>query len=423
MSAADGPGSQQRTGRPMPRPSHPPSPVPEPHHPSTPVTTADLAALARSAGLRRVHILAWRDLADVEAGGSEVHIAEVARHWAEAGIEITLRTSYAQGQAPKVTRDGYRVIRKAGRYLVFPRAALSEVAERYGPWDAIVEVWNGMPFFTPVWRRGRPSIVFMHHVHAEMWKMAMPENERLARAGELLESRLAPLLYRRARIVTLSESSKRELVDDLRFRPERIDVVPVGIDPKFSPGGERSSVPLVVAVGRLVPVKRFDRLIRVLARLRERHPTLRAVISGEGYERPQLEALVDELGARDWLDLPGHTSDAELLALYRRAWVVTSSSVREGWGMTITEAAACGTPAVVSRISGHVDAVEEGRSGLLAAGEDELLDRLDEVLGDEVLRRRLSDGALANAARYTWMNTAHGALRALADEAARRSRR
>ncbi len=67
--------------------------------------------LAAAAGVRRVHMLSWRDLADVEAGGSEVHAATVAKLWAEAGIEVTLRTSYAQGQAPVVTRDGYRVIR------------------------------------------------------------------------------------------------------------------------------------------------------------------------------------------------------------------------------------------------------------------------------------------------------------------------
>ena len=82
--------------------------------------------LAAAAGLRRIHMLSWRDLADVEAGGSEVHAATVARLWSEAGIEVTLRTSYAQGQASVVTRDGYRVIRRAGRYLVFPRAAGSE---------------------------------------------------------------------------------------------------------------------------------------------------------------------------------------------------------------------------------------------------------------------------------------------------------
>ena len=89
-------------------------------------TTKAIAELAAQAGLSHVHMLAWRDLDDVEAGGSEVHAAEIAKRWAEAGIEVVMRTSYAQGHPPKAVRDGYQVIRKAGRYLVFPRAAASE---------------------------------------------------------------------------------------------------------------------------------------------------------------------------------------------------------------------------------------------------------------------------------------------------------
>ena len=75
---------------------------------------AKIGDIAAAAGLRRIHVLAWRDLADVEAGGSELHAAAVARLWAEAGIEVTMRTSYAQGAPPESRRDGYRVIRKAG---------------------------------------------------------------------------------------------------------------------------------------------------------------------------------------------------------------------------------------------------------------------------------------------------------------------
>jgi glycosyltransferase involved in cell wall biosynthesis len=389
---------------------------------SSPASDA-LATRAAASGLRRVHILAWRDLEDVEAGGSEVHAHEVAKRWAAAGLDVTMRTSYAQGRAARVTRDNYRVVRKAGRYLVFPRAVLSEIAERHGPWDAMVEIWNGMPFFSPVWTRGRPSIVFLHHVHAEMWRMVMPDNERLARAGEFLEAKVAPFLYRNSRIVTLSDSAKAELVDDLGFRSDRVSVVPPGIDPRFTPGGERSSNPMIVAVGRLVPVKRYDALVRVAAQLRELHPTLELVIVGEGYERPALEALIESLGATGWVTMPGWLKDAEVVDVYRRAWVVASASAREGWGMTITEAAACGTPAVVTRIAGHRDAVIENDTGLLADGDGDLVAKLDAVLSDDVLRKQLGEGAVARAGDLTWGATALGTFEALASEADRRSHR
>jgi glycosyltransferase involved in cell wall biosynthesis len=379
---------------------------------------AKIGDLAAAAGVQRIHVLAWRDLDDVEAGGSEVHIAEVAKLWAAAGLDITMRTSWAQGQPTEAIRDGYKVIRRAGRHLVFPRAALAELTRRTGPRDVLVEIWNGMPFLSPVWNRG-PRVVLLHHVHAEMWNMTL--GDTLGPLGALFESKVAPPLYRGSAIATLSESSKRELVDELGFRDDRVTVVHPGIDPRFSPGGDLSPDPLVVAVGRIAPVKRYDVLVRAAHRARARVPGLRLHIVGDGYERPRLDAVIDELDAADWVTRRGHITDAELVDLYRRAWIVASASAREGWGMTLTEAAACGTPAVATRIAGHADAVRDGSSGLLADGDPRSLgDAMARVLGDRQLRDRLSAGALAWAGELTWSNTATRLMRVVADEVSRR---
>jgi glycosyltransferase involved in cell wall biosynthesis len=394
-----------------------PQPVSQPVRSPSP----ELAAVAAKVGLHRIHILAWRDLDDPEAGGSELHAAAIAARWAAAGIDVTMRSSKAAGHPTFAERDGYRVVRKAGRYVVFPRSAISGALGRDGRPDGLVEVWNGMPFFSPVWARG-PRIVFLHHVHAEMWRMVL-KPAALGRLGERVEFRIAPRFYTGARIVTLSDSAKAEIVELLRLPDANISVVPPGIDPRFTPGGSRSPHPLVVAVGRLVPVKRFDRLIEALVVVRRRHPDLEGVIAGEGYDRPLLEAQLRRSGAESWIHLPGRVGDAELVDLYRRAWVVASTSVREGWGMTVTEAAACGTPAVVSDIAGHRDAVAEGRSGFLAGSGEELAARLDQVLSDDDLRTALGAGAAERAARFTWDATARAALELLADEAARRRAR
>lgn len=372
-----------------------------------------LADVAAGAGLRRIHVLAWRDLDDEEAGGSEVHASTIARLWAEAGLQVTMRTSHAPGQPAEAVRDGYRVIRRAGRHLVFPRAAIAAATGRMGPRDGLVEIWNGMPFLSPLWCRG-PRVTWLHHVHAEMWQMMLPAP--LATVGNLIERRLAPPLYRSTHVITLSESSRRELVDELGFRSERVSVVPPGIDPRFSTGGERSPTPLVVAVGRLAPVKRFPVLIDHLLALKADHPDLEAVIVGQGEERPAVEARIAAAGATEWIRLPGRLGEQELVELYRRAWLVASASAREGWGMTITEAAACGTPAVVTRIAGHADSVVDGDTGLLAEPAD-LGAAMGFVLADRALRDRLTAGATAHAARFTWESTASATLRALADEA------
>jgi glycosyltransferase involved in cell wall biosynthesis len=394
-----------------------PAPIPLPSSPPDQKRSdrQGLTDIAEEAGLRRVHFVAWRDLQDPEAGGSELHAHHIASLWAEAGIEVTFRTSAVAGARAALTRDGYQVVRKSGRYGVFPGVAWDGMRMSHRPGDALVEIWNGMPFFSPLWYRG-PRLVFLHHVHADMWGMVLPPG--LARLGDTVERRLAPRFYRKSRIVTLSESSRREIVAMLHLRPERISVAPPGVDPQFSPGGPRSATPLVVAVGRLVPVKRFDELIRVLAQVRARTPDMRAVIIGEGGERSALEALRAELGAEEWLDLPGRVEDAELVSWYRQAWVVASSSQREGWGMTLTEAAACGTPAVATDIAGHADAVLSGESGLLVDQVEDMADALVQVLSDDVFRSRLARGALARARWFTWGATARRSLEALAQEAA-----
>ncbi len=361
--------------------------------------------------------MAWRDFDDAEAGGSELHAHRIMTLWAEAGLKINLCTSTAPGQPPFIKRNGYRVTRRVGRYSIFPRTMISGTLGRFGRGDGLVEIWNGMPFLSPLWARC-PRIVFLHHVHAEMWKMVLPKG--LAELGYGVEHTLAPPVYRRSRIVTLSPSSKEEIVSRLGMRPSNVSVCPPGVEGHFSPGTARSEQPLVVAVGRLVPVKRFELLIEVLLKLKPQIPDLHAVIVGEGYEREMLEDLVRRGNAGSWISLPGYIDDSGLVELYRRAWILASTSLREGWGMTVTEAGACGTPAVASRISGHRDAVVDGTTGLLFDTLDEMADQLHSVLTDEVLRKRLAMAALDYASQFSWDATARGALATLAAEAMRR---
>jgi len=382
-------------------------------------TLEDVVARAFEAGLRRVQLLAWRDLDDPEAGGSEHPAHRVASLWAGAGLDVTMRTSTAPGLPTRARRDGYDVVRAGHRYSVFPRSALAGLAGRRPGPNGLVEIWNGMPFFSPLWARC-PRIVFLHHVHAEMWQMVLRPGR--ARLGALVERRLAPPLYRRTPVVTLSASSRAEIVSMLGLPPDRVRVVPPGIDPLLCPGGTRSPVPMVAAVGRLVPVKRFDMLIDALVLVRRHIPGLRAVIVGEGYERGRLEAHRRAVGAEQWIELPGYMDTDAVRDLYRRAWVVAATSQREGWGMTISEAGACATPAVASRIAGHVDAVADGVSGLVvdtaepARGAAALAAALRTVLIDGALRARLGAEARRRALGLSWETTAAGALEPLVGE-------
>jgi glycosyltransferase involved in cell wall biosynthesis len=424
LEDADGAVAAPGQSRPVPAGVEPAAPSPGlgsepveleigPRHPGR-----RLAILAANAGLRHIEIVAWRDLDHPEAGGSEVHAARIAERWAAAGIDVHLTTSRAPGAPRTAERDGYRTSRPAGRYLIFPAAVAAGLARRRARPDGVVEIWNGMPFLSPLWAR-HPRVVFLHHVHDGMWDLVLPPN--LARIGKVVERRLAPPFYAGTPIVTLSESSRRTILETLALAPSSVSVVPPGVDDRFRPGGHVDKTPLVVAVGRLVPYKRFDRLVEVLVRVRRRHPNLRAVIAGEGSERHRLEALVAAHDAQEWLLLPGRVDDAALLDLYRRAWAVVSASAYEGWGLTITEAAACGTPAVATPIDGHLDAIDDGHSGLLAEPGPDMEAALDMVLSNAIVRRRLEVGARQRAARFSWDLTALGTLSVLAADARRQA--
>jgi hypothetical protein len=184
-----------------------------------------LEEMAADAGLASIEILEWRDLEHPEAGGSEVHAARIAQRWAAAGIDLVVRASRAPGAQSRTSYDGYRVERPAGRYGVFPRVAAGGLRRSGTRPDGLVEVWNGMPFLSPLWSRG-PRMALIHHVHDEMWDLVLPGP--LALLGKNMERRLAPPLYRKTPVVTLSGSSRSTIIDLLGLPPENVTVVPPG---------------------------------------------------------------------------------------------------------------------------------------------------------------------------------------------------
>jgi glycosyltransferase involved in cell wall biosynthesis len=366
----------------------------------------ELVRDVRAAGVRRVHVLAWRDLDDDDAGGSEEHADQFMRRWAAAGLEITHRTSAARGQPREAARNGYRVIRRGSRYSVFPRTACSEVLGRMGRSDALVEIWNGVPWFSPVWYRRRPRITIMHHVHGPMWDQIMPGP--FGPAGRFLEARVAPPFYRNGAMVTPSESTREELIG-LGFRSERVTAVPNGVDEFFTPGADKHPDPYVIVVGRFAPVKRFELALEAAAAAHRSVPGLRIRLIGGGPQRSELEAWVARHGAGTWVDIAGRIDREELRREYRRAWAVLSASLAEGWGLTLTEAAACGTPAVATDIRGHRCSVVDGQTGLLADPAT-LGSTLARLLIDRELRERLGRQALSRARTLTWESSAAGVL-------------
>ncbi len=377
------------------------------HSATTQPSIEQLAAEMIAVGCRRVHVLAWRDLDDVDAGGSEVHADHFMRRWAAAGLEVTHRTSAAAGQPATADRHGYHVVRKGSRYSVFPRAVARELAS-HRHYDALVEVWNGVPWMSPLWSR-KPRITFLHHVHGPMWDQLLPKP--LAFMGRAVEARVAPPFYRRTLTLTPSDATRLELLQ-LGFKPDKVVAVNNGVEEMFIPGGTPATAPTLVCVGRLAPVKRQDRLIDQAVITKRRVPELQLVIVGDGPLRPVLEERIAHHAAGGWIHLAGRLSHEDLVALYQRAWLVTSASLAEGWGLTLTEAAACGTPAVATDVNGHRSSVIDGVTGILVPLE-KLGDTIADVLLNEPRRLALAEAALQRARTLTWESSAQGVLAAL----------
>lgn len=365
------------------------------------MSSAELAAQVeelRALGVRRVHSYAWRDLDDPEAGGSEVHADEILRRWAAAGLDIVHRTSTFD--TPRtLQRNGYRIVQHGGRAGVLLRTPFEGAWRDRHTADAVIDIWNGLPWFSPLWFRG-PRVTWLHHVHGKMWHEYFPRP--IALAGHFTESRIAPRLYRHHPVVTLAESGREELVE-LGFRREGIDVIEPGLSAMFRPDpARRSPTPLVVAVGRLALMKRHLTIVEAVAAARREIPDLRLEIVGDGPDRGQLEQGIAALGAGEWCTLRGRVDDDALVDAYQRAWLFATASQSEGWGMVITEAAACGTPSVATRIVGHTDAVREGQSGLLVDRGDEFASSFVTLLRDPEQLEKLRRGALEYAASLSW---------------------
>jgi glycosyltransferase involved in cell wall biosynthesis len=377
----------------------------------------EMAERADRAGLRRIHVFAFRDLDDLDAGGSEEHASQVCRHLVAAGRWVVLHTGRVRGAPREVQRDGTRVVRRGGRLGVFATSVLDERLGRLGPADGLIEIFHGVPFFAPLWSR-LPQVGVVHHVHLGTWDMLLPSPVHWV--GHAVERHLVPRVYRRRTLLTAAPSARDEIVHHYGVDPDHITIAPHGIDDRFSPGGERAGQPLVVAVARLMPQKGISDLLHAFVATRAQVPDLQAVIVGDGPHRARFEAEGLALGGDGWLRFAGRASDEELVDWYRRAWVVCSASHREGFGLTLTEAAACGTPVVATRISGHVDALGDGRGGFLADDVAELADGMTRLLLDDGLRTTMGAAGRDHANAFRWDASAAALLGALCDDAARR---
>jgi glycosyltransferase involved in cell wall biosynthesis len=347
-----------------------------------------------------VVIMNWRDSRHPQGGGSEVYVEEMARRLAGEGRRVTIFCA-DHGLAPREEIvHGVRFVRRGSWRTVYLWGAVYHLLGRFGPHDAVVDVQNAIPFFTPIYC-GRRVVALVHHVHREQWEMLFKPS--LARRGWWVESRLSPRLYRKATYVAVSNATKADLVN-LGVDAERIHVVHNGShEPRTSTAEvAKSAHPSLVYVGRLVPHKRVELLLDAVALLHDDYPNLRVRIVGQGPWEGHLREAADALGLTRSVSFEGFVDEATRDRMLAEAWILVLPSVKEGWGLAVVEAAAQATPAVGFRVGGLQESIVDEQTGLLASDVDSFREALRRLVASEELRTRLGRAARARMRGFTW---------------------
>jgi glycosyltransferase involved in cell wall biosynthesis len=234
------------------------------------------------------------------------------------------------------------------------------------------------------------------------------------------------------RIVTVSESSKRDIVRQMAVRPEQLHIVPVGVDPRmFRPLRDVARVPgrLMTTTSSDVPMKGLVPLLEALAKVRTEREDAELVIIGRPKDKSRIPGVIERLGLTDAVTFVSGVSTERIVELYAEAEVAVVPSLYEGFSLPAIEAMACGVPLVATTGGALPEVVgTDGETGLLVPPGDPgaLAHTVLRALGDADLRARIGAAGRARVLdRFTWRATAVGTVdnyRAMLDEHAARRR-
>ncbi len=308
----------------------------------------------------RILLVNWQDRENPQAGGAEIHLHEIFGRLATQRHEVRLLCGGWPGCPPRTVLDGIEVFRAGTRHS-FPLRAHRYFTEHLHGWcDVLVEDINKIPLYTPRWGANRTAALVPHLFGST----AFQEFPAPLAATVWLAERPLGRTYRRVPFEAISQSTAEDLVE--RGIPRAsIEVIYPGIDTAaYTPNPvERSPTPTFAYLGRLKKYKGVHLVIRAFAAMGVPNAVLE--IAGAGDYRPQLEALARTLDLGERVRFLGRISEADKLALLRRAWALVFASPKEGWGITNLEAAACATPVVASNSPGIRESVRDRETGFL----------------------------------------------------------
>lgn len=325
-------------------------------------------------------------------------------------------TARPKGQAFRDNIDGIDIYRGGGRFGVYIWAIAAYLIVLRRRADVILDIENGIPFFTPLYSR-KPKVLLMHHLHQDQFLVEM--GKVAGKIGRFMERVLVPVLYRGSAITAVSESTARRKKAALwGGKKLKIRVIYNGVDHSLCvPGKEKFEKPTILYLGRIKRYKRVPRLVEMIPEVKRNVASAELIIAGDGDALDDVREKTKESSAGNAIRVIGEVSEEEKIHLLQCAWLMATPSMNEGWGMTVIEANACGTPAIAFRVAGLDEAIVAGETGLLCDDDDSFKQAMIAVLSDSELRERLSRGAVEWAARFNWDETARQTLEVLSEQA------
>jgi glycosyltransferase involved in cell wall biosynthesis len=269
---------------------------------------------------------------------------------------VTLFASAVAGRSGRETVAGIEIVRRGSRIGVYRAARRFWAEQPPGRYDVVIDEINTRPFLTPRWVRGTPVVALIHQLAREIWLYETPFP--ISILGRYVLEPWWLRVYRDVPALTVSASSAESLVRYHGWRD--VTVIPEGSTPHPVPSVAKESDPTVVFLGRLVAMKRPRDAIEAFSILRDEASAAQLWVIGEG---PLLADLRQDTPVG--VTFLGRLGRAELVDRLARAHVLVATSVREGWGLNVSEAAACGTPSIGYRVPGLVDSVEASGGALV----------------------------------------------------------
>jgi glycosyltransferase involved in cell wall biosynthesis len=330
----------------------------------------------------RILILNWKDLGHPAAGGAEVFTEQVARALVARGHAVTLFVAAVEGRADREFVEGVEIVRAGGRLGVYRAARRFWSQQPRSSYDVVIDGINTRPFLCPRWIRDTPVVAVIYQLAREIWSYETPFPVSVL--GRYVLEPWWLRAYCDVPAMTISASSAESLVRHHHWRD--LTVVPMGSTPHPVPQVPKERDPTLVFLGRFVAMKRPQDAIEAFQLLAQRFPSARLWMIGDG---PLLAGL-RKVGPPGVAFL-GRVGRDEVLDRLARAHVLVAPSVREGWGLNVSEAAACGTPSIAYAVPGLVDSVEASGGALVDPSPDALGQALTDYFSGRIgLHPRLS---------------------------------